>query len=126
MDREALLAQIATQKAQIAKTDYMIIDAFERFVNCETNSVYTIDRLSEWQKLWTLENELKKLDSEADNTNGNNRNSIFEELEDTKYMVVEAMEAWLCGRTPYYRKERLKIWWKLWNIPEEKAQMRNV
>ncbi len=126
MDREALLAQIATQKAQIAKTDYMIIDAFERFVNCETNSVYTIDRLSEWQKLWTLENELKKLDSEAGNTNGNNRNSIFEELEDTKYMVVEAMEAWLCGRTPYYRKERLKIWWKLWNIPEEKAKMRNV
>lgn len=126
MDKETLLAKIVTQRAVIAKTDYMVIEAFERRVNGETRSVYTIDRLSEWQKLWTLENELKKLDSEANNRTDNNRDNIFEELEDTKYMVVEAMEAWLCGRTPYYRKERLKIWWKLWNTPEEKAQMRIV
>lgn len=107
MNKEELQKAISSAKAKIAETDYKVLDEFSRYLVGKVSSIYPmseISRITQWKELWKLEDQLEDA-NKADGTDQmpTDREEILEVIETDRYMLIEAIEAKLCGRPPYYK-----------------------
>lgn len=107
MNKEELQKAISSAKAKIAETDYKVLDEFSRYLVGEVSSIYPmseISRITQWKELWKLEDQLEAA-NKADGTDQmpTDREEILEVIETDRYMLIEAIEAKLVGRPPYYK-----------------------